>query len=137
MKKISKEKETLTKEMSKLKRSLKKLENELTAFKSSQDDFIESFHSLHGRKREKSHDKAFSFLYKSSEGGNMNASYLLGLLYENGEGLDQSFKRAKMFYEKSVKQGNSHGYNRIGFCYKNGIGTRFRTNIIIHFLINL
>ena len=76
MKKISKKNEMLTKEMSKLKRSLKKPENELTAFKSSQDDFIESLHSLHNRKREKNNDKAFSFLCKSSEGGNMNASYL-------------------------------------------------------------
>ncbi|KAK8871335.1 hypothetical protein M9Y10_007055 [Tritrichomonas musculus] len=122
MKKISKEKETLTKEISKQKRLLKKLENEVTTYKSSQDDFIESLHSLHGNRREKNYDKALEFLKKSSEGGNMNASYLLGLMYENGEGLERDFNKAKKCYEKSAEQGNSHGYNRIGFCYKNGLG---------------
>ena len=122
MKKTSKEKEKLAKEISELKRSLKKLENEVTTYKSSQDDFIESLHSLHGNRREKNYDKALEFLKKSSEGGNMNASYLLGLMYENGEGLERDFNKAKKCYEKSAEQGNSHGYNRIGFCYKNGLG---------------
>ncbi|KAK8837474.1 hypothetical protein M9Y10_036471 [Tritrichomonas musculus] len=123
MKKTSEEKETLSKEISELKRSLKKLGNEVATYKSSQDDFIESLHSLHGSKREKNYNMALMFLNRSSAGGNMNSSYLLGLLYENGEGVKQDFEQAKKCYEKSSEQGNSHGYNRIGFCYKNGLGT--------------
>ncbi|KAK8871768.1 hypothetical protein M9Y10_007509 [Tritrichomonas musculus] len=123
MKKISKEKESLTKKLSKLKKALKKLEDEVTSFKASQDDFIDALHSLHGSKNEKNYSRALASLHKSSDGGSLNASYLLGLLYESGEGVVQDFEKAKKYYEKSAEQGNSHGYNRIGFCYKLGLGT--------------
>ena len=69
VKNISKEKEKLANEMTQLKGSLKKLEYEKTAFRSSQDDFIDALHSLHGSKMEKNHNRVLASLEKSSEGG--------------------------------------------------------------------
>lgn len=122
LEKNEKEKDELKKEVSKLKKDLKKLQDEVNSFKSSEDDFIHVLHALHGCEIEKNLKRALFILKKMSEKGDMNASYLAGLLYERGEGVGQDFNTAKKFYLKSVKQGNSHGYNRIGYCYKNGFG---------------
>lgn len=58
----------------------------------------------------------------SSEGGNSYASYLVGLMHENGEGTEQNFNKAVTYYQRSSEQGNSHGMNRIALCYNYGYG---------------
>ena len=59
-----------------------------------------------------------NFLKNSSQNGNCYSSYLLGILYREGNGVKKSFDDSKFYFELSANQGNCHGLNSIGYLYK-------------------
>lgn len=55
--------------------------------------------------------------------GNSAAQNKLGMLYQYGYFLKQSFTDALKWYQKAVKQGNIQAQNNLAWLYKNGLGT--------------
>lgn len=87
------------------------------------DQICQDLNLIFENKKEHNDKNSFSNLKISSEKGNSNASYMLGLLYENGQGVEKDFDQAKFYYNKSFEQGNSNGLLRIGTCYYFGYCT--------------
>ena len=47
---------------------------------------------------------------------------ILGLIYRNGEGVQQDFKKTLKWYRLSAEQGNSAAQTKLGFMYDYGKG---------------
>lgn len=95
-----------------------KCQNELVLSES----LCKSFIAMFGSESERNMKESVQFLEYSSNKGSGYASYILGLLYENGVTVGKDFNKAALFYLKSDEQGISHGLNRLGQCYENGLG---------------
>ncbi len=61
-------------------------------------------------------------LSKAAEEGDIKAQATLGWMYENGEGIDKSFKKAVKWYRKAAEQGHAEAQAGLGRCYYNGTG---------------
>jgi Sel1 repeat len=61
-------------------------------------------------------------LRKSSERGDPNAQYLLGLAYDVGDGVPQSYVEASTWYRKAADQGHAAAQFNLGLLYANGRG---------------
>lgn len=58
-----------------------------------------------------------------AEGGDAQAQFDLGLMYESGEGTTADQKEALRWYEAAANQGHSKAQNYTGVAYKKGTGT--------------
>ena len=87
------------------------------------DDLFRSLDELLGDAKERNPISSANHLLMSSEKGNCVSSYILGLLYESGHGVEQDFKRAKYYFKKSALRGNSNGFYRIGLDFYLGHAT--------------
>ncbi len=54
--------------------------------------------------------------------GNAEARYRLGGLYENGEGVDQSYLEAARWYREAALMGHAEAQYDLGVLYENGEG---------------
>ncbi len=54
--------------------------------------------------------------------GVAEAQHMLGVLYENGQGVLQDFARARQWYEKAAAQGNAEAQYNLGVMYDYGYG---------------
>jgi TPR repeat protein len=61
-------------------------------------------------------------LRKSAEAGDASAQNGLGLLYNEGKGVPQSYKQAKEWFEMAAKQGHAGGQVNLGTLYLRGEG---------------
>ncbi|MCG8687297.1 MAG: caspase family protein, partial [Desulfobacterales bacterium] len=50
------------------------------------------------------------------------AEFILGTLYENGQGVEQNYKKAAYWYRKAANQGNVWAQNSLSHLYENGLG---------------
>ena len=66
--------------------------------------------------------EAAIYLEKASKQGNVKAQYILGILYKNGQGVEQSMQKCVEWWEKSASQGFVTAQTRLGLCYSNGDG---------------
>jgi TPR repeat protein len=57
-----------------------------------------------------------------ANGGDSNAQYNLGLMYQDGLGVPQDAKKAVYWYTLSAEQGNSGAQINLGNSYSNGEG---------------
>ncbi|MDP8268381.1 MAG: tetratricopeptide repeat protein [Candidatus Tenebribacter davisii] len=57
-----------------------------------------------------------------AEQGDALAQYILGLYYEDGQGVIQDYEEAVKWYRLAAEQGNAVAQNNLGFCYKDGEG---------------
>ena len=57
---------------------------------------------------------------KGSRRGISAAQRNLGVMYENGNGVPQSFKEAAVWYRKAADQGNSRALRSLGSMYYEG-----------------
>ena len=57
---------------------------------------------------------------KSANGGNAEAQYNLGVMYDNGQGVPQDYERAAKWYQKAADQGLAHAQTNLGLLYDNG-----------------
>ena len=53
-----------------------------------------------------------------------DAQYRLGLCYEYGEGVTQSYEEAVKWYRLAAEQNNADAQNRLGLCYEYGNGVQ-------------
>src|SRR6056300_1026606 len=52
--------------------------------------------------RERDYQKALEYWAKAAESGNVEAHFMLGIRYDNGEGVEKDMKRAVYHYEKAA-----------------------------------
>ena len=48
--------------------------------------------------------------------------FWIGFLYQEGNGVEQSYSKAKEWYEKAAENGSEHAMFGIGFLYEKGNG---------------
>lgn len=61
--------------------------------------------------------KAFKSIEELANQGNITAQYLLGCMYEIGEGLEKDYQKTKEWYEKAAVQGDSKAQCSLGYMY--------------------
>jgi TPR repeat protein len=59
-------------------------------------------------------------LIKLAEQGDSGAQYHLGVMYYNGEGVEQDVEQAIALFLKSAEKGDARGQNSIGVMYASG-----------------
>ena len=67
---------------------------------------------------------ALSMLEDLANKGNIKAQYNLGLMYQNGFGVEQDYIKAKEWYEKSANQGDELAQYNLGVFYAIGQGVK-------------
>ena len=66
--------------------------------------------------------RCYSDIERDAKEGDAEAQYQLGVMFEQGKGVKQSFEMAMKYYEKAAKQGNTDAQYNIGNLYFNGHG---------------
>jgi hypothetical protein len=56
--------------------------------------------------------------------GNSDAQYNLGVMYENGQGIEQDYARAAYWYELAAEQGHARAQYQLGNLYREGLGVK-------------
>ncbi|MGD9536786.1 MAG: tetratricopeptide repeat protein [Alphaproteobacteria bacterium] len=59
-----------------------------------------------------------------AEGGHRRAQYNLGLMYDDGQGVDQDDAKAVYWYRKAAESGHDGAQNNLGLMYASGQGVR-------------
>ena len=57
-----------------------------------------------------------------AERGDATAMFNLGVMYQNGYGVEQSYEKAFEYYEQSIEHGDGNGLGNLGFLYHRGLG---------------
>jgi TPR repeat protein len=63
-----------------------------------------------------------------AEQGNARAQTLLGLMYEDGQGVPKNFAQAAKWYQRASEQDFAMAQNNLGLMYLNGEGVRPRAS---------
>jgi hypothetical protein len=69
-------------------------------------------------------DRVINFFRDSANEKDKFGQYNLGLVYQNGIGVDQSDTEAFQWYQKAADQGYTPAQYRLGTMYVKGLGTR-------------
>jgi len=75
-----------------------------------------------GGKRSSNSEKAFKWYKMAAEQGHESAQLNLGVIYNQGLGVEQDFKQAAIWYEKAAKKKNSKAQLNLGILYDLGKG---------------
>ena len=67
-------------------------------------------------------EQKFANTEKKAAGGNVQAQYTLGLMYEQGYGVTQDKYQAALCYRKAAEKGHAQAQYRLGYLYHNGQG---------------
>ena len=67
-------------------------------------------------------DEFFDLQMKLAKEGDMEAQSVLGLIYDNGDGVPENDKTAVMWYTKAAEQGYAPVQSILGVMYDNGEG---------------
>ena len=87
------------------------------------NQYQEGMAYLHGsRSAKKDIHRAHVWLRKAAEQGHGPAQYMMGLLYQKGEGTYEDLDEAFNWYEKSASHGDSDAINALGKMYRDGKG---------------
>lgn len=98
------------------------------------DDLFVGLNGILGNKNEHDLIEAMTIIQKSSDKGNSYASYILGLLYQNGDVVEGNFSNALFYYNKSYHQGNIYALTRIGSSYNHGYGVHLNYSLAFDYL---
>ncbi|MBO4820779.1 MAG: SEL1-like repeat protein [Prevotella sp.] len=66
--------------------------------------------------------EALTWYYKAAEQGHAAAQNALGVMLQNGMGVETDEREAVEWYRKAAKQGNADAQSSLGFMYRNGRG---------------
>jgi TPR repeat protein len=72
---------------------------------------------------DKDYKKAYVYMRASAERGLDTAQNKLGIMYENGRGVEQNYQQAVYWYQKAAKQGFVSAQKKIAIMYQEGRGT--------------
>ena len=59
---------------------------------------------------------------EAADQGYLDAQYMLGRMYDNGEGVPQDYNQAVIWYRKAADQGHASAQSKLGWMYYNGQG---------------
>src|SRR5690606_31754991 len=65
---------------------------------------------------------AFQNIAQSANTGNPEAMYMLGRMYQYGQGVNKDYKKSIQWYQKAADKGNAMAQLSLGFMYDRGIG---------------
>jgi TPR repeat protein len=71
---------------------------------------------------ERDYETAFSIFLPLAEGGNVNAQFIVGSMYGQGQGVAQNKQQAAVWYRKAAEQGDADAQARLGLVYRDGDG---------------
>ena len=66
--------------------------------------------------------KALEKYQQTAEQGDRRTQYLVGYMYQNGQGVPPDYGRALSWYRRAAGQGDAAAESQIGFLYLNGLG---------------
>jgi uncharacterized protein YdaT len=66
--------------------------------------------------------KARDWYEKAADGGNPDAMFKLGVIYQNGQGVALDYAKAREWYEKAADGGNADAMANLGWLYAHGQG---------------
>jgi TPR repeat protein len=67
-------------------------------------------------------DASPQLVQKAATAGNVEAMNSLGLLYQNGQGVAQSYDKARVWFQKAADAGDADAMNNLGELYYYGLG---------------
>lgn len=70
------------------------------------------------------HDAAYQEFLPVAEAGDKKAQLLLGLMYDNGLGIEQNYQRAAHWYRRAAEQGQPRAQFNLGLMYESGEGIK-------------
>jgi uncharacterized protein len=70
------------------------------------------------------YDSALSWLRDSASRNNFHSQFLLGYLYEHGQGVPHDCAQAARYYEAAAVQGHHASQNNLAGLYQHGLGVR-------------
>ncbi|HIF02438.1 MAG TPA: sel1 repeat family protein [Nitrospinaceae bacterium] len=89
-----------------------------SVFGGDMQDGIEAY------ERKKNYKEAHKLLLPLAEQGNATAQHYLGLMYYNGEGVQQDYKESVRLYRLSAEQGHAGAQHYLGAMYEEGQGVQ-------------
>ena len=78
----------------------------------------------YGINREKDYEKALACYEKAAENQDAKAFFMLGKIYEEGNGVAKNYAEALNWYTKAADAGNQYAQVRLGKMYETGKGIR-------------
>ena len=85
------------------------------------EDLIESGNEAYDKG---DYQKAAQLYQKACDSGEAGGCFGLGLLYKNGQGVNQDYQKAAQLYQKACDSGEAVGCFGLGFLYQSGQGVR-------------
>ncbi len=81
-----------------------------------------SFDEAQTAYEQKDFDAAYRMLSALAVDGNPDAQNLLGVMYENSDGVALDFAKAAAWYERAARQGHAEAQLNLGVLFENGEG---------------
>ena len=85
------------------------------------EDLIESGNEAYDKG---DYQKAAQLYQKACDSGEAGGCFGLGLLYKNGQGVNQDYQKAAQLYQKACDSGVALGCSNLGLLYQSGQGVR-------------
>eukprot|EP00002_Diphylleia_rotans_P026767 TRINITY_DN5353_c0_g1_i2.p1 TRINITY_DN5353_c0_g1~~TRINITY_DN5353_c0_g1_i2.p1 ORF type:complete len:985 (-),score=158.24 TRINITY_DN5353_c0_g1_i2:747-3701(-) len=76
--------------------------------------------------------RIFELYLQSANRGHVDAYRHVGLCYENGKGVEQSYENAIIWYRKGIEEKNTLCMLGLGFCYMEGSGVDMSMDEAVH-----
>ena len=71
---------------------------------------------------QKKYTEAAKLFSKAAEHGHVEAQFILGLCYKDGDGVKQDYEEAVKWFRKAAEQGHAEAQFCLGACYRDGHG---------------
>ena len=71
---------------------------------------------------ELNYERASHYFALAAAQGHVNAQYNLGVLYQEGKGVERDFEKARHYHELAANQGDAGAQYNLGIFYKKGYG---------------
>ena len=68
------------------------------------------------------YNQAFELFQVLAEQGDAESQFVLGMLYDDGEGVKQNYQQAAEWYQKAANQGHAMAQYNLGILYQFGLG---------------
>ncbi|MDG6345895.1 tetratricopeptide repeat protein, partial [Glaesserella parasuis] len=82
----------------------------------------EKFNSAVQYAKQQNYQAAFPMFKELAEQGDVAAQFNLGIMYDNGYGVNQDYHQAAKWYQKAAEQGDAVAQFNLGNMYSDGRG---------------
>jgi len=92
----------------------------LAPIQTSDQSFVSGFSEF----SEGNYEKSIAIWERLALQGEPRAQYAIGVCYELGQGVDQSYALAVLWYQQATQQGFAMAKNNLGMLYEEGLGVQ-------------